>query len=446
VILINSQFALGYALIIGLMEKYIDPKFLLSWLSSLWDHLVKLVTNTNTLLEIGVIAIALLMTSLIARPLRKRLQRILDVQKWRKRVPGRIVQVILPLVSFLFAILFLQVGSKTLAGYKLPTALIDIAARLITAWLIIRLTAAFLRDSNWARLLSVTAWLIAALHILNLLIPIISLLDQLAIDLGGVRISMLLLIKGVIVFAVLLKLASSASGLLEKRILNFEELTPSVQVLLSKALKITLLTVAVIVALSSLGINLSAFAFIGGAIGVGVGFGLQKVVSNLVSGVILLLDRSIKPGDVIAIGSTYGRIQSLGARYVSVTTRDRTEYLIPNEDLITTQVINWSFSDKLVRLKIVVGVSYDSDIHDVMQLMVESAKKIPRVLTNPEPVCHLQNFGDNSIDMELRIWISDPENGVANVSSAVRVAIWDTFRSHSIEIPFPQRDLHIKAS
>ena len=270
-------------------------------------------------------------------------------------------------------------------------------------------------------------------------------LDQLAIDLGGVRISLLLLIKGVIVFTVLLKVASSGSNILEKRILNLEELTPSVQVLLSKALKITLIAIAVIVALGSLGINLSAFAFIGGAIGVGIGFGLQKVVSNLVSGIILLLDRSIKPGDVIEIGETYGRIQSLGARYVSVATRDRTEYLIPNEDFLTTQVINWSFSDTFVRLKIVVGVSYDSDVHEVMQLMVEAAAGIPRVMADPKPVCQLKNFGDSAIDMELRIWIRDPENGISNVSSAVRVAIWDTFKEHGIEIPFPQHDVHIKS-
>jgi small-conductance mechanosensitive channel len=302
-----------------------------------------------------------------------------------------------------------------------------------------------LKDSNWARLLSITAWIIASLHILNLLIPTINLLDQLAIDLGGVRISLLLLIKGVIVFTVLLKIASSGSNLLEKRILSLEELTPSVQVLLTKALKITLLTIAVVVAMSSLGINLSAFAFIGGAIGVGVGFGLQKVVSNLVSGIILLLDRSIKPGDVIEIGSTYGRIQSLGARYVSVATRDKTEYLIPNEDLITTQVINWSFSDKFVRLKIIVGVSYDSDIHEVMRLMVSAAVGIPRVLSIPKPVCQLKNFGDSAIEMELRFWISDPENGISNVSSAVRIAIWDTFKEHNVEIPFPQRDIHIKS-
>jgi small-conductance mechanosensitive channel len=428
------------------MGKYTDPQFVVSWILSLWHHFVGVVTNTDTLIEVAVIVVALLMAYLIAHPLKKRLQRLLDAQTWRDRVPGRLLSVFLPLILFLFAILLLRVGSETLARYELPTALVDTAARLLTAWLIIRLSTAMLKDSNWARLLSIAAWIIAALHILNLLIPVINLLDQLAIDLGGMRISMLLLIKGVIVFAVLLKLASSGSSLLEKRILSIEELTPSVQVLLSKALKITLLSVAVIVALSSLGINLSAFAFIGGAIGVGVGFGLQKVVSNLVSGVILLLDRSIKPGDVIAIGSTYGRIQSLGARYVSVATRDRTEYLIPNEDLITTQVINWSFSDKLVRLKIVVGVSYASDIHEVMRIMVEAATNIPRVLANPKPVCQLKNFGDNSVDMELRIWISDPENGISNVSSAVRVAIWDVFKEHGIEIPYPQRDVHIKSN
>jgi small-conductance mechanosensitive channel len=359
------------------MEKYIDPKFLISWMSSLWHRFIEVTTNTDTLIEVAVVLVALIDGVADCAPFKKRLQRLVDAQKWRDRRPGRFVRVCLPLLSFFSRFSCFELALEIVAEYELPTGFIYIVARLLTAWLIIRLTTAMLKDSNWARLLSVAAWIIAALHILNLLVPVIDLLDRLAIDLGGIRISMLLLIKGVIVFTVLLKLASSGSSLLEKRILSFEELTPSMQVLLSKALKITLLAVAVIVALSSLGINLSAFAFIGGAIGVGVGFGLQKVVSNLVSGVILLLDRSIKPGDVIGIGSTYGRIQSLGARYVSVATRDKTEYLIPNEDLITTQVVNWSFSDKLVRLKVDVGVSYDSDIHVVMQLMVEAAATIP---------------------------------------------------------------------
>lgn len=427
------------------MEKLFDPDFLMTKLFSFWQWFAESVFNVGTLLEITIIITSILLAYGLARSMRRRLENFLQKQSWHERTAGRIISALLPLVWVILAIVVLQISIIAVARYELSIFLLDSAVRLLTAWLIIKFTTSLLKDSNWARLLSVAAWVIAALHILNLLSPTINLLDQLAIDLGGVRISLLLLIKGVIVFTVLLKLASSGSSILEKRIQSLDELTPSVQVLLSKALKITLLAIAVIVALSSLGINLSAFAFIGGAIGVGVGFGLQKVVSNLVSGIILLLDRSIKPGDVIEIGETYGSIQSLGARYVSVATRDKMEYLIPNEDLITNQVINWSFSDKQVRLKIDVGVSYDSDVHEVMRLIVEAAQDIPRVLKNPRPVCQLKNFGDNSIDMELRIWISDPENGISNVKSAVRVSIWDTLKENNIEIPFPQRDVHIKS-
>ena len=215
------------------------------------------------------------------------------------------------------------------------------------------------------------------------------------------------------------------------------------QVLLSKAVTITLATLVVLVVISSFGIDLTTFAVVGGAVGVGIGFGLQKVVSNLVSGFVLLLDRSIKPGDVIAIDGTYGQIGEMGARYVSIVTRDGAEYLVPNEDLITSRVVNWSFSSTFLRVKIGVGVSYGSDIHKVMEFMVAAARDHDRVLDDPQPVCQLMNFGDSSIDMELRIWIRDPENGIANVSSAVRVAIWDAFKANGIEIPFPQRVVHM---
>ena len=427
------------------MEKYTDPEFLKSQLVALWHWFNQTVLNTAILIELTVIVVGLLLALILSRPAIKRLQTLLHQQPWHEKMAGRVLGAFLPQLVAVSAMVILGLGAVGLKRFDFSPVLIDTAIRLLTAWIIIKFTTALLKDSNWARLLSIIAWSIAALHILNLLMPAINLLDKLAIDLGGVRISLLLLIKGVIVFTVLLKIASSGSSLLEKPIQNLEELTPSAQVLLSKALKITLIAIAIIVALGSLGINLSAFAFIGGAIGVGVGFGLQKVVSNLVSGIILLLDRSIKPGDVIEIGSTYGRIQSLGARYVSVATRDRTEYLIPNEDLITTQVVNWSFSDTYVRLKIQVGVSYNSDIHQVMRLMVEAAKGIPRVMDDPKPVCQLKNFGDSSVDMELRIWVRDPQNGISNVSSDVRVAIWDTFKEHDIEIPFPQHDVHIKS-
>ena len=146
---------------------------------------------------------------------------------------------------------------------------------------------------------------------------------------------------------------------------------------------------------------------------------------------------------MVEVGQTYGRIQSLGARYVSVVTRDRTEYLIPNEDLITNQVINWSFSDRLVRLKIRVGVAYRTDVSQAMALMIRAAEETTRVLNRPRPSCQLKEFGESSINLELRIWIGDPENGISNVSSLVRLRIWELFRDNGVEIPFPQREIRL---
>jgi small-conductance mechanosensitive channel len=197
------------------------------------------------------------------------------------------------------------------------------------------------------------------------------------------------------------------------------------------------------IALSTIGLDLSSFAILGGAIGVGIGFGLQKVVSNLVSGLILLIDRSIKPGDVIEIEGTYGWINSLRARYASVITRDGKEHLIPNEDLITNRVINWSFSDRNVRVRVPVGISYDANPRDAIKLCLDSANASARTLQNPEPKCLVTGFGENSIDLELRFWIDDPSNGVGNIRSEVLLGIWDRFKENGVNIPFPQRDVRI---
>jgi len=427
------------------LEKYLHLDYWKALAMALQQWFVRDVLVVETLLEVVAIFICIVLGGLVARLFKPRLSRLIEGRSWQALTIGRFLGALHQVLASAVALVLLGFAMAVFQRLEASRQILNMAVSLLSAWVIIRLVTSVLRDPGWRRYIALLAWTLAALHILSLLQPMLGLLDSLGVTLGGVRISVLLIIKAVIFLTILLRLSLGASLVLEKRINNMEGLTPSIQVLLSKALKITLLATTVIVTLSSLGINLSAFAFFGGAIGVGVGFGLQKVVSNLVSGVILLLDRSIKPGDVIEIGATYGRIESLGARYVSVATRDNTEYLIPNEDLITTQVINWSFSDKLVRLKVVVGVSYDSDIHQVMRLMVAAAAGIPRVLTDPKPVCQLKNFGDSSIDMELRLWINDPENGVSNVCSAVRIAIWDTFKANGIEIPFPQRDLHIKS-
>ncbi|WP_035253442.1 mechanosensitive ion channel family protein [Desulfatiglans anilini] len=426
------------------MDKYLEIGYWSSLASNGWAWVVDQVFTAQTLMEAAVIVVLIPTAFLLVRPVKKRLELRAAVPEGQGGFFERFLSAFAHVVPFLAAIFILYAVRAVFLAYDLTGPLLSLVARLLTAWVMIRFTASILGGARWGRLIAAGAWTLAALHILNLLGPAMVLLDRIGVDLGGIRISVLLVIKGMIVLTVLLRLALGAAGLFEKRIHTLQDLTPSVQVLLSKALKVTLLVIAVAVAFGSLGINLSAFAFIGGAVGVGIGFGLQKVVSNLISGIILLMDKSIKPGDVIEVGNSYGRIKSLGARYVSVLTRDGFEYLIPNEDLITHQVINWSFSNNLVRLKIGVGVSYDTDIHRAMDLMVAAATGIPRVLAKPGPSCRLTGFGDNSVDLELRAWITDPANGVANVSSDLRLAIWDTFKAHNIEIPFPQRDVHIK--
>ena len=295
-------------------------------------------------------------------------------------------------------------------------------------------------------MIAAVAWTIAALNLAGLIGPTADVLGAMAVTVGTLRISMLLLLKGMALLVVLLWLANLVSNVIEGRLNGSRDLTPAMQVLAAKLSRAALLTLAVVFALSAVGIDLTAFAVFTGAIGVGIGFGLQKVISNLISGVILLLDRSIKPGDVIEIEGTYGWITKLNARFVSVVTRDGTEYLIPNEDLITQRVINWSYSNDLVRLRVAFGIAYDADVRKAIGLAVEAVSRVERVLPTPEPVCLLAGFGDSSVDLELRFWIKDPRNGTANVESDVRLQVWDAYHAAGIEFPFPQRDVTFQES
>ena len=218
--------------------------------------------------------------------------------------------------------------------------------------------------------------------------------------------------------ALLLWAATYLGSMLDTRIKTSESLSPSLKVLISKLLKFALIGIAVLTATNVIGIG-SSLTVLSGAIGLGVGFGLQRIVANLVAGVILLFDRSIKPGDVIAIKDTYGWVNSLGGRYVSVITRDNVEHLIPNELLITEYVENWTHTDNNVRLKIPIGVHYKSDVRKAIELCVEAARETRRVLDQPAPTCLLRAFGDSSVNLEIRIWINDPTNGTSNVRSDV---------------------------
>jgi small-conductance mechanosensitive channel len=269
-------------------------------------------------------------------------------------------------------------------------------------------------------------------------------MDSMALTISGFRLSMLIAVKTVILFGALLWLAATISAIAEQRIVSALEIDPTIAVLVGKVLRATLFLIAVFASFSAIGIDLTALAVFSGAIGLGIGFGLQKVASNLISGFIILLDRSIKPGDVISLGSTFGWITELKARYVQVNTRDGIEYLIPNETFITERLANMSHSDRSIRLELKFGVSYDSDPHLVKSLAIDCVTALPRVIAFPVPVCHIVAFGDSSIDFVLRFWIQDPENGMTNVRGDAFLALWDVFKQNGIKIPYPHRDILVR--
>jgi small-conductance mechanosensitive channel len=348
------------------------------------------------------------------------------------------------LVVFCYAWLVLAIAGRGIAQLGAEHRLIGIAASLTGLWIVLRASSLLLRDVLLARAVATVAWIIFALDILSLLTPTEAALDNLAITIGTLRLSVLLVLKAVFVVAILLWIAHGLARIIGTRLQRVNALSPSVQVLTANLIRIALISVALLIGLNAVGIDLTAFAVFSGAVGVGVGFGLQKIVSNFVSGIILLLERSIKPGDVIEVGSTFGTVTYLGARYCSVRGRDGKEYLIPNENLIANQVINWSYSSPLVRLDAPFGVAYGSDLHAVRALAVEVAARTNRVLASPRPVCHVTGFGDSAVDMLLRFWIEDPTDGVTNIKGEVLLGLWDAFSERQIEIPFPQREVRIR--
>ena len=352
------------------------------------------------------------------------------------------------LFFFVFALWFSVSALRALTWDSRSFFLLSIA-NLASAWLIISIVSWIIKNRTLARAVAILGWFIASLQILGVLSASVELADQLAIQLGEFRLSALLVFQGILLLSFLFWAAFFLSRLVEKQFQSLEDVSPTMRVLVGKLSRFLLLTLASIIGLSMLGIDFTALTLVSGAIGLGIGFGLQKVVSNLISGVILLLDRSIKPGDVISVGNTFGWITSLSARYASVTARDGREYLIPNEDLITQRVENWSFNDPYIRIEILFGVSYNADPHKVKELAVKAALAQPRTIRTTgeyQTVCHVVAFGESSIDFTLRFWISDPTNGITNIRGDVFLALWDTFKEHDIEIPYPHRHLLLDKS
>ncbi len=393
-------------------------------------------------LQIAVIALcygaAHLIAKFITPPLEEKLRGI-ESQPQILRVlvvPLRRMKWILFALSLWLAAYLLREVTWPSRGYY-----VGLAAALSSAGVIIAIVSRFIRNRSLATLFAYCAWTAAGLYISGFLGAALTALDAAAFSIGDFRLSLLAVLKAVLFLTVLIWLALLAGNFLERRIRRNEDLAPALQVLLSKFIKFALLTVALLGTVSAVGIDLTALTVFSGALGLGIGFGLQKIASNLISGIIILSDRSIKPGDVISLGETFGWINSLNSRYVSVLTRDGVEYLIPNESFVSERVVNWSFSTRNIRLEIKFGVSYDADPHEVRKIAVETAQRIERVLEKPLPVCHITGFGESSVDLVLRFWIRDPKNGLTNIRGNVFLALWDAFKKHGVAIPYPHRQL-----
>lgn len=325
----------------------------------------------------------------------------------------------------------------------LPHQVLSIATAGALAWVVAHVAGALIKSRFLGAVVAWIVWLLAVLHALGVFDVALEFLDDLGMSIGHARISLLLVLKGVTFFVVLIQAARVLSGILDDRLHAAQGMSPSAQVLFAKGARFGLYALAVTITLATVGVDLTSLTVFSGAVGVGVGFGLQKIFSNLVSGVILLVDKSLKPGDVIEVGGVQGRIAQINARYTAVETLDGKAYLIPNESLIGNEVINLSYSDSRLLVRATVGVSYGADPREAMRLMEQAALTVPRVLADPAPRALLTDFGDSSVNLALGFWIEDPEAGVGNVRGAVLLAIWDAFKQAGVEIPFPQREVRV---
>ena len=421
---------------------------LLSELTDIWGLFSLQLRNLllpSRLWQIAIVVAAFALSHLLRRQIGPRMRDWMkgrDWPIWRLRillVVNRRLRII-----FFSALMWLATWAMRLATpFPSRSFILELVATLATGWLLVILGSRLVRNPAVRTLVRWALWAYVTLWVLGLTSEVAQAVDKIAITVGEVRLSLLTVVKAVVLASVLIVGARFLAAAGSDRIRRSEDLSPSLRVLLVKLLQIALYGIALFAALKSVGVDLTGLAVLSGAIGVGLGFGLQKVVSNLVSGVIILLDKSIKPGDVISLGETFGWINTLGARYASITTRDGKEYLIPNEDLITGQVVNWSHSNHFVRLDVYFGTAYGDDPHLVRRIAVEAALGVARVLSERKPVCHIVGFGDSSVDYILRFWITDPTGGLTNIRGNVYLALWDAFKEHGISIPFPQREVTV---
>jgi small-conductance mechanosensitive channel len=423
-------------------------------LQSVGDLLDRLLAPA-TLLQLAGIAGAILLGWWIARLLRPRLA----VPVAPEDLHGRTREAAWVVAPYVFALLLLATTAGLLHASGAETRILATAVQLAALLLLIRFVVYVLRVSlgararlkGWGTPIALVVWVSLSLHLLGWGDNVVAVLDGIGINAGKTRISVWSVAKLLVTVSLFVIAAMWASRWLERRVLRLDALAPNMRIGIAKFLQAFLVGLSVLVGLNAAGLDLTTLNVLTGAIGIGLGFGLQSIAANFVSGFVLLMDRSIKPGDVISFTGTtgtategFGWVEQLRGRYVVVRDRDGVASLVPNQHLITNPVINWSYADPRVRLKLPVRVSYKSDPELAMRLMLQATEGHPRIIRDPAPVARLMGFGDHGIELELRFWIPDPAEGVNNVRSDVNRAIWRMFKQHGVTIPVAQREVRLE--
>ncbi|PKO93343.1 MAG: mechanosensitive ion channel protein MscS [Betaproteobacteria bacterium HGW-Betaproteobacteria-1] len=416
-------------------------------MSLIWQELQS-GSNTPVLLwQVSVIALGLLLAWSVNGILRAYVMRR-AAERWKVGIGG-INRVLFPLSS----LIFVYCGYLLLRHWQ-DVSLLKLAMTLLLAMAVIRLVVYALRyiftPGGWVRTMEGTVasivWLVLALHLIGVLPDILTALDGVRFTIGKGELTLLLLLQAILIILVTLFGALWISRLIENRLMGAEQINMNVRVVLSKLVRIFFSLIAVLFALSAVGLDITLLSVFGGALGVGLGFGLQKIASNYASGFILLLDDSIHIGDIVTVDTHYGIVSELRSRYMVLRKLDNTEVIIPNETLVSNVMVNHSMTDRKVRVQLSLQVSYQTDLELAMRLMLEAATTQERVLRDPAPNALLRAFGDSGIDLVMNIWISDPENGTASLQSEINLDIWRAFKKHNVSIPYPQREIRILSS
>jgi small-conductance mechanosensitive channel len=427
-----------------------NEKEMFALLLELWRDL----GDPAFLWQVGALALSLLVAWGTARYWRRleSARSSADYGALRAFGTGSMKRVAFPLLALLLVALTRKLFRYWHVG---PVSLLDLAVPLLLSMALVRAAVYVLRHAfspgSWLatseRLIATTIWLGLALHLTGLAQPMIELLEQVSFSVGKQKLDLWTLLSGLVTVCVTVLVALWLSNEIETRLLASETIDSNIRVVLGRLVKAVLSVIALLLSLSIVGIDVTALSVFSGALAVGLGLGLQKIASNYVSGFIILLDRSIRIGHLVAIdATTSGVVTQITARYTVLRTLTGTEVIIPNEYLVSNIVRNESYSDSRVRVVVSVQVAYGTDLGKAMSLMTEAAKGQTRVLSDPAPQVLLSAFADSGINLDLGFWIGDPQEGTGGVRSAISLAIWHSFSAEGIEIPFPQREVRLVGS